>query len=190
MSGSKPVEASRLWIVLSRCYRAVRHVAERSISDAGLCLSDFAALEALLHKGPLTITEIQAKALLASGSMTAAVDRLESKGLLCRKTIPNDRRAKVLQLTGKGKRLVETVFRTHAAELEAIMAPLSQNEKRWLYRLLRKLGLFAAGLGARGGKAQTASAEKAEALTALEIAKHPRGDKATSLQPCSRKVLG
>jgi MarR family 2-MHQ and catechol resistance regulon transcriptional repressor len=32
-----------------------------------------------LHKGPLTITEIQGKVLLASASMTAAVDRLEKK---------------------------------------------------------------------------------------------------------------
>ncbi len=73
MSTRNRVEGPRLWIVLSRCYRAVSQVAERSIVEAGLCLSDFAALEALLHKGPLTITEIQAKVLLASGSMTAAV---------------------------------------------------------------------------------------------------------------------
>jgi MarR family transcriptional regulator, 2-MHQ and catechol-resistance regulon repressor len=148
MSG-KPVQAPRLWTVLSRCYRAVSQAAERGISDAGLCLSDFGALEALLHKGPLTITEIQAKVLLASGSMTAAVDRLQSKGFLVRKNSPSDRRAKVLELTGEGKRVVETVFRTHAAELEAIMAPLKQNEKRQLYRLLRKLGLFAASFPAK-----------------------------------------
>jgi MarR family transcriptional regulator, 2-MHQ and catechol-resistance regulon repressor len=148
---SKAIEAPRLWIVLSRCYRAVSQASERSISDAGLCLSDFGALEALLHKGPLTITEIQAKVLLASGSMTAAVDRLESKGFLVRKSAPNDRRAKVLELTGEGKRVVETVFRTHAAELEAIMAPLQQKEKRQLYRLLKKLGLFAASFPRRTG---------------------------------------
>ena len=40
-------------------------LAERSIADSGLCLSDFAVLEALLHQGPLTISEIQAKVLLA-----------------------------------------------------------------------------------------------------------------------------
>jgi MarR family 2-MHQ and catechol resistance regulon transcriptional repressor len=82
MSTSAQTEAPRLWIVLSRCYRAVRQKAESSIAGAGMGLSDFAALEALLHKGPLTITEIQAKVLLASGSMTAAVDRLEKKGLV------------------------------------------------------------------------------------------------------------
>ena len=74
MSNMGRLEAPRLWLVLSRCYRAVSQIAERSIEEVGLGLTDFAALEALLHKGPLTITEIQGKVLLASGSMTAAVD--------------------------------------------------------------------------------------------------------------------
>ena len=80
MSSKGQVAAPRLWLVLSRCYRALSQIAEHSIQEAGLCLTDFAALEALLHKGPLTITEIQGKVLLASGSMTAAVHRLEQKG--------------------------------------------------------------------------------------------------------------
>jgi MarR family 2-MHQ and catechol resistance regulon transcriptional repressor len=129
---------------MARCYRAVSQIAERSIADAGLCLSDFAALEALLHKGPLTITEIQAKVLLASGSMTAAVDRLERKGLVIRRATPSDRRAKVLELTLEGKRVVEAAFGRHAAELEAAMAILNGKEKHQLYSLVKKLGLFAA----------------------------------------------
>jgi len=144
MSASAPVKAPRLWIVLSRCHRAVSQIAERSIAEARLGLSDFAALEALLHKGPLTITEIQAKVPLASGSMTAAVDRLERKGLVNRRAAPSDRRAKVLELTPEGKRVVEAAFRRHAVELEAVMAILSGTEKRQLYGLLKKLGLFAA----------------------------------------------
>src|SRR3984893_9425236 len=114
MSMSARVEAPRLWIVLSRGYRALSQIAERSVAEAGLGLSDFAALEALLHKGPLTITEIQAKVLLASGSMTAAVDRLERKGLISRKTTPRDRRAKILELTPEGRRVVEAAYQRHA----------------------------------------------------------------------------
>jgi len=84
MSASSRIEAPRLWLVLARCHRALNQIAERSIEEAGLCLTDFAALEALLHKGPLTITEIHSKVPLALGSMTAAVDRLEEKGLIIR----------------------------------------------------------------------------------------------------------
>jgi MarR family 2-MHQ and catechol resistance regulon transcriptional repressor len=144
MSARAQVEAPRLWIVLSRCHRAVSQIAERSIAEAGLGLSDFAALEALLNKGPLTITEIQAKVLLASGSMTAAVDRLEQKGLITRRATPTDRRAKLVELTKEGERVVEAAFRRHAMELEATMGVLNKAEKRQLHGLLKKLGLFAA----------------------------------------------
>jgi len=152
MSGKDPVDAPRLWLVLSKCHRVLSQIAERSIADAGLCLTDFAALEALLHKGPLTITEIQGKVLLASGSMTAAVDRLEEKGLIRRGLAATDRRAKVLHLTAEGKRVVETAFRRHAGELETAMGVLAQNEKRQLHDLLQKLGLFAAGAREEAGQ--------------------------------------
>ena len=136
--------APRVWLVLAKCHRALSQIAEGSIEEAGLCLTDFMALEALLHKGPLTITEIQSKVGLASGSMTAAVDRLDQKGLVVREPAPGDRRAKLLHLTPEGRRVVETVFRRHAAELAAAMAVLNPTEKRQLHALLKKLGLFAA----------------------------------------------
>jgi hypothetical protein len=79
MTSKVQVDAPRLWLVLLRCHRALNQIAERGIEEAGLCLTDFAALEALLHKGPLTITEIQGKVPLAIGSMTAAVARLEKR---------------------------------------------------------------------------------------------------------------
>jgi MarR family 2-MHQ and catechol resistance regulon transcriptional repressor len=152
VSAKVNVDAPRLWLVLTRCHRALSQIAERSIVDAGLGLTDFAALEALLHKGPLTITEIQGKVLLASGSMTAAVDRLEKKGLIKRGPAASDRRAKVLRLTPEGKRVVESAFSRHAAELESAMAVLNPSEKRQLYALLKKLGLFAAGAHAETGQ--------------------------------------
>jgi MarR family 2-MHQ and catechol resistance regulon transcriptional repressor len=141
-----------------KCHRAVSQIAERSIKEAGLCLTDFAALEALLHKGSLTISEIQGKVLLASGSMTAAVDRLEKKGLITRGPAPGDRRAKVLHLTPEGRRVIESVFSRHAAELDSAMVVLNPAEKRQLYSLVKKLGLFAAGArGETGQRKETPS---------------------------------
>ena len=99
------ITAPRLWWVMTSSHHAVRLLAEQSITNAGLCLKDFAALEALSHKGPLTITQIQEKVLLASGSMTAAIDRLEKRGLVVRKSTSSDRRARIVELTQEGKRL-------------------------------------------------------------------------------------
>src|ERR1700674_4264167 len=110
MSKSTNITAPQLWIVLAKCHRALSRLVESTIEAAGLCLSDFMVLEALLHKGPLTITEIQDKVLLATGSMTAAVDRVERKGLVVRRTTSKDRRAKVLELTEAGRNLIESAF--------------------------------------------------------------------------------
>ena len=144
MKRKTPVDAPHLWLVLARCYRALSQIAERGIKDTGLGLTDFAALEALLHKGPLTITEIQSKVPLALGSMTAAVDRLEKKGVILRTPSSEDRRAKVLKLSSKGRAVAEAAYRRHAADLEAVMEVLDREEKRQLHDLLKKVGLFAA----------------------------------------------
>jgi MarR family 2-MHQ and catechol resistance regulon transcriptional repressor len=138
------IDAPRLAIVLARCWRAVGQVAEESVREAGMCLTDLVALEALLHKGPLTITQIQDKVGLASGSMTAAVDRLEKKGFIRRRPSSNDRRVKLLALTSKGKLTVKRVFDHHEVVLESAMKVLNEAEKRQLHVLLKKLGLFAA----------------------------------------------
>lgn len=146
MKKPETIDAPRLAIVLARCWRAVGQIAEESVSEAGMCFTDFVALEALLHKGPLTITEIQEKVGLASGSMTAAVDRLEKKGFLRRKPAGNDRRAKLLELTPKGRQTVKKAFDHHAVALESAMKVLNGAEKSQLHALLKKLGLFAAAL--------------------------------------------
>lgn len=132
--------APKLWIVLARCHHALASLVERDIAGLGLCLSDFMVLEALLHKGPLTISEIQAKVLLASGSMTAAVDRLESRGLAVRRSVASDRRARRIELTAEGRRLIEKVFRAHAEHLEQAVAVLNETEKQQVYQGLKKLG--------------------------------------------------
>src|SRR5262245_37563826 len=74
-----------IWLVLWKAARSVEEYAEINISQLEICGSDFAVLEALLHKGPLPVNEIGRKILLTSGSITTAVDRLEGKGLVERR---------------------------------------------------------------------------------------------------------
>lgn len=139
-AAANEVTAQRLWMVLSRCTRTLTFVAEDSIAGAGLGLTDFMVLEALLHKGPLTITQIQEKVLLASGSMTAAIDRLERQGWLVRTAAAEDRRARVLELTREGRAVIRGAFAQHAKDLEAAVEVLSASERAQLYGLARKLG--------------------------------------------------
>ena len=91
-----------LWLVLWKAYEAVRRHAERHIHSLGLGFSDFAVLEVLLHKGPTPVNTIGELVHLTSGSITAAIDRLEQKSLVERCTDPSDRRARVVHLTEAG----------------------------------------------------------------------------------------
>src|SRR5207245_3952331 len=92
-----------VFLVLWKAARAAQAYAEKSISELEMCGSDFAVLEALLHKGPLPVNEIGKKVLLTSGSITVAVDRLETKGLVERNASGNDRRAGIVHLREEGR---------------------------------------------------------------------------------------
>lgn len=131
--------SEQVWVALARCYRSMSSLIEKSFVDEGLNLTDFMLLEALLHKGPMTITKIQAAALLATGSMTAAVDRLESKGLIVRTLSDQDRRARVLKLTQEGTTAIEAAYERHSAQLTHWMDALSAEERATTFACLRKL---------------------------------------------------
>src|SRR6266702_5055227 len=131
--------------VLWKAARAVQAYAEKSISELEMCGSDFAVLEALLHKGPLPINEIGKKVLLTSGSITVAVDRLETKGLVERRAHGTDRRARVVHLTKEGRKLITRAYADHAADMERLSsASLTRAERETLIGLLKKIGYRAA----------------------------------------------
>ena len=77
MSGNVPVDGPRLWLVLSRCHRALSHVAERSIAESGLGLTDFAAgNSATILRGGAGGTQysVRLKDLIRRGDVSANVE--------------------------------------------------------------------------------------------------------------------
>lgn len=134
-----------VFLVLWKAARAVETYAEKSVTELRMCGSDFAVLEALLHKGPLPVNEIGKKVLLTSGSITVAVDRLAEKQLVERRAHGSDRRARIVHLTKEGKKLITRAYVQHAADLEQLAsASLSTTERATLIRLLKKIGYEAA----------------------------------------------
>ena len=134
-----------VFLVLWKAARAAQAYAEKSILELEICGSDFAVLEALLHKGPLPVNEIGKKVLLTSGSITVAVDRLETKGLVERRAHGTDRRARIVHLTKQGRRLITRAYADHAADLERLAsASLTRAERGTLIGLLKKIGYKAA----------------------------------------------
>ena len=144
-----------VFLVLWKAARAVEAYAEKSVSQLEMCGSDFAVLEALLHKGPLPINEIGKKVLLTSGSITVAVDRLETKGLVERRAHGTDRRARMVHLTKEGRKLITRAYAGHAADMDRLAsASLTREERKTLICLLKKIGYEAAGTSTQSEKSQ------------------------------------
>lgn len=130
-------------MVLWKAAKAVEKIDKASITQTGLGLSDFAIMEALLHKGSLPINKIGEKVLLTSGSMTAAINRLEKVGLVKRVQDPSDGRYFYVHLTKSGRKIIREAYRNHRLNLEKITEILTNEERKELVRLLKKIGFHA-----------------------------------------------
>ena len=138
------VSGTHLWLVLMKAHRALGRLATQSIESSEACLSDFAVMEMLLHKGPQPVNQIGRRVELTSGAITTAVDRLESRGLVTREAHPSDRRARIVRLTAAGEEQAARIFADHKAAMDRAASGLSKTERATLIELLKKLGTSAA----------------------------------------------
>lgn len=130
----------KLFIVLSRAHRSINDVVNKSIAEQGLNPTEFAVLELLYHKGDQPLQQIGGKILLASGSITYVVDKLEQKEYLIRVACKHDRRVTFAQITEKGKKFIERIFPQHEQRIDQIMNALTAEEKETMIELVKKIG--------------------------------------------------
>jgi MarR family 2-MHQ and catechol resistance regulon transcriptional repressor len=142
-SKAADVSGTHLWLVMMKAHRTLERLAARSIESCDVCLSDFAVMEMLLHKGPQPVNEIGRRIELTSGAITTAVDRLESRGLVTREAHESDRRARIVRLTARGKQDAQSAFAVHKIAMDVAASALSKTERATLIQLLKKLGISA-----------------------------------------------
>jgi DNA-binding MarR family transcriptional regulator len=130
--------------VVGRVLVLAQHL-ERSVEGAlekhGLALGQFDILATLRRhgkKGGLTPTQLLESVVLSSGGMTARLDALADSGLICRKPNPADRRMVVIELTAKGRRVIDGATRTRFNEAKDSLPALDETEQAALTNLLRK----------------------------------------------------
>ena len=134
------VAGTQLFLALWKAYRALLAQADESSSKIGLCDSDFRVLQTILHNGSMPVNAIGDAVELTTGSITTAIDRLEARSLAARKPHPGDRRVRLVELTAKGRRLIEKGLLQHAKDMEEAVAVLSADEREKLLKLLSRLG--------------------------------------------------
>jgi DNA-binding MarR family transcriptional regulator len=85
------------------------------------------------------MTDLSARLLVRTPSVSGVVTRLERLGLVRRHVSADDHRARRLQLTPAGRQLVARVLAGHAERMESLLAPLAAGQREDLARLLGRV---------------------------------------------------
>lgn len=128
-------------IALSRSTQMIQRRSATILKDSGLTITQFGVLEALYHKGDMTINEIIESLLSTSGNMTVVINNLEKEQLVNRYVNPKDRRSALISITEKGRSRVEAIFPPHLQDLKECFSVFSEDEKGQLLDLLKKLAV-------------------------------------------------
>ncbi|CAM5189973.1 MarR family 2-MHQ and catechol resistance regulon transcriptional repressor OS=Ureibacillus acetophenoni OX=614649 GN=SAMN05877842_101282 PE=4 SV=1 [Ureibacillus acetophenoni] len=141
MTSEEIKQSLKLYIVLSRANKAINEVTNQFFQQNSLNPTEFAVLELLYHKGRQPLQQIGNKILLASGSITYVIDKLEKRGFLARISCPTDRRVTYAEITKEGSDFMDELFPEHEKHLHELLSALTSEEKDIAINLLKKLGL-------------------------------------------------
>lgn len=109
---SKRALATQAWKPLARFFFETAKHRQRVFADSGLTPNDARALFVLDRTRGRSMSELADEWLCDASNATWIVDRLEERGLAERRTIPTDRRVKLVVLTAKGDRTKHEMIRT------------------------------------------------------------------------------
>jgi DNA-binding MarR family transcriptional regulator len=133
--------------VLSRVSRLSKHLdrARRTaFGESGLEGWEFDVLSALRRAGSpyrLSPKALLQQTLVSSGTMTNRIDRLVQRGLVERRTDPNDGRGILVEMTPHGTARVDQAISALLIDEKLLLDALSPAEQERLASLLRKLSL-------------------------------------------------
>jgi DNA-binding MarR family transcriptional regulator len=129
---------------LVRTCGLLRRVQEPYFQRLGISGAQWGVLRVLYQaeetgRPGLRLAEVGQRLLIRPPSVTGVVDRLERMGLVSRQAVPEDLRARHVQLTAQGRQLLERSLVSHLERTQSLMAGLSEAEQASLGAALDKL---------------------------------------------------
>lgn len=110
------------------------------LAKLGLTPPQATALRLLDPERSVLMKDLAERLACDASTLTGIVDRLESRGLVERRSDGRDRRVKVLALTAKGKSVREQALE-RMTDPPAALATLSLTDQRALRNILRRINL-------------------------------------------------
>jgi DNA-binding MarR family transcriptional regulator len=141
MQDKKPIEPAVLSIphAITRVFREQNRLHGRAVQELGLSTEQAHLLLVLWTYGPLTMGELGREVALSSGTLSTAVDRMETAGLVKRVADPEDRRSvRVMPAAWPAARRAKLTDALVATASE-MLSPLSAKEQATLLALLTRV---------------------------------------------------
>lgn len=129
----------KILIALHRVVNAVDSKTAKLVKAYGLSLGQFAVLEALYHKGEMTVGQVQKKILSSTGTMPVIIKNLEKRQFISRKEDENDKRKRLLYITDKGRDIISKVFPKNKEIIIEYFKNMEIDEKKEFLRLMKSL---------------------------------------------------
>jgi len=134
-------DALRVWLRLLSCTTLIENqISSRLRSEFDTTLPRFDVM-AQLARFPdgLLMSDLSQRLMVSNGNITGLTDNLERDGFVERILLPQDRRARKVRLTDKGRAAFDQMAATHASWIHAWLNSLSREEQQVFYLLLGKL---------------------------------------------------
>ena len=131
-------EAGRAWQLLMKFFFAQRNHLPSSRGEFNLSPIQCHVLHLIEPGRPLPMSRLADTLSCDASNVTGLVDRLESRGLVLRRSSPQDRRVKVLHLTPAGARLRTQLLRQMTGG-SLPLSRLSLGQQRALLKILEAL---------------------------------------------------
>ena len=127
-----------VYISMSRVINTLRRENNKLILKHNLTLGQFAVMEALYSKGRLSTGEVMEKILSTSGNIPVIVKNLEKDGFITRKQDEADKRRFILDLTDKGKYLMDEIVPENLKFMDELISLWDDDDKEELIILMNK----------------------------------------------------
>lgn len=127
MTKSTFTQAIRSWMDVFM-HRSMRSWGQYAKST-GLSMPQFSILMQLHHKGACGVSDISERFDITNAAASQLVDKLFQSGFVKRDEDPNDRRAKLLNLTDKGKKLIQQGMEERYRWVDELSGRLSTEER-------------------------------------------------------------
>lgn len=127
-----------VYISMSRVINTLRRENNKLILKHNLTLGQFAVMEALYSKGRLSTGEVMEKILTTSGNIPVIVKNLEKDGFITRVQDESDKRRFILDLTDKGKDLMDEIVPENLKFMDELISLWDDDDKEELIILMNK----------------------------------------------------